>query len=35
MALKERKSKLFSTIMDEDSMLSSSLSAADIRGLFD
>ncbi len=35
MALKERKSQLFSSVMDADSMLNSSLSAADIRGLFE
>ena len=35
MALKERKSQLFSSVMDADSMLDSSLSAADIRGLFE
>ncbi|MGZ4575826.1 MAG: DEAD/DEAH box helicase, partial [Mycobacteriaceae bacterium] len=35
MALKAQKSALFSSVMDEDGMLSSSLSASDIRGLFD
>lgn len=35
MALKAKKSALFSSVMDEDGMLSSSLSASDIRGLFD
>ena len=35
MTLKERKSQLFSSVMDADSMLNSSLSAADIRGLFE
>ncbi len=35
MALKERKSQLFSSVMDADSVPNSSLSAADIRGLFE
>jgi SNF2 family DNA or RNA helicase len=35
MTLKERKSQLFSSVMDADSMLNSGLSAADIRGLFE
>jgi superfamily II DNA or RNA helicase len=35
MALKAKKAKLFSSVMDADSMLSSSLSADDIRGLFE
>ena len=35
MALKERKSQMFSSVMDADSMPNSSLSAADIRGLFE
>lgn len=34
MALKVKKAKLFSSVMDEDSLLSSSLNADDIRGLF-
>ena len=35
MALKERKSQLFSSVMDADRVPNSSLSAADIRGLFE
>ncbi len=35
MALKAKKAKLFSSVMDADSMLSSSLTPEDIRGLFD
>lgn len=35
MALKARKSQLFSSVMNADSMLNSSLSVADIRGLFE
>jgi len=35
MALKERKSQLFSSVMDADSVPNSSLSAADIRGFFE
>ncbi len=35
MALKEKKAKLFSSVMDDDAMFSSALSAADVRGLFE
>ena len=35
MALKEKKAKLFSAVMDDDAMFSSALSAEDVRGLFD
>ena len=35
MALKEKKAKLFSAVMDDDAMFSSALSADDVRGLFD
>ncbi|WP_346927280.1 SNF2-related protein [uncultured Arthrobacter sp.] len=35
MALKERKAKLFTAVLDDDAMFSSALSAEDVRGLFD
>ena len=35
MALKERKAKLFSSVLDDDAMFSSTLTAADVRGLLD
>jgi hypothetical protein len=35
MALKERKAKLFSSVMDDDAVFSSSLTPDDIRGLID
>ena len=35
MALKERKARLFSSVMDDDAMFSSALTADDIRGLLD
>lgn len=35
MALKEKKAKLFSSVMDEDAMFSSAITADDVRGLFD
>ncbi|MCU1545977.1 MAG: hypothetical protein JWP30_1077 [Homoserinimonas sp.] len=35
MALKERKAKLFSSVMDDDAVFSSALTADDIRGLFE
>ncbi|MDJ0429106.1 DEAD/DEAH box helicase, partial [Rhodococcus fascians] len=35
MALKAKKSALFASVMDADSLLSSSLDADDLRGLFE
>ncbi|MET3719159.1 SNF2 family DNA or RNA helicase [Arthrobacter sp. UYEF21] len=35
MALKEKKAKLFTAVLDDDAMFSSALSAEDVRGLFD
>ena len=35
MALKAKKAKLFSAVMDDDAMFSSTLSADDVRGLFE
>lgn len=35
MALKERKSRLFSSVLDDDAMFSSALTAEDIRGLLE
>lgn len=35
MALKEKKARLFSAVMDDDAMFSTALSADDVRGLFD
>lgn len=35
MALKEKKAKLFSAVMDDDAMFSSTLSADDVRSLFE
>jgi SNF2 family DNA or RNA helicase len=35
MALKESKAKLFSSVMDDDAMFSSKLTAEDIRGLLE
>ncbi|MHA7306214.1 DEAD/DEAH box helicase [Arthrobacter sp. TMN-49] len=35
MALKEKKAKLFSSVMDDDAMFSSAITADDVRGLFD
>ncbi|WP_125612591.1 DEAD/DEAH box helicase [Specibacter cremeus] len=35
MALKERKAKLFASVMDDDAMFASALTADDVRGLFD
>ncbi len=35
MALKERKAKLFNSVMDDDAMFSSALTADDIRGLLE
>jgi SNF2 family DNA or RNA helicase len=34
-ALKEKKAKLFTAVLGDDSMFSSALSAEDVRGLFD
>jgi SNF2 family DNA or RNA helicase len=34
MALKERKAKLISSVLEDDAMFSSKLTATDIRGLF-
>ncbi|WP_299167887.1 SNF2-related protein [uncultured Arthrobacter sp.] len=35
MALKEKKAKLFTAVMDDDAMFSSALTASDVRGLFE
>ena len=35
MALKEKKAKLFSAVMDDDAIFSTALTADDIRGLLD
>ncbi|MEO8222579.1 MAG: DEAD/DEAH box helicase [Specibacter sp.] len=35
MALKEKKAKLFSSVMDDDAMFSAAITAEDVRGLFD
>ncbi|MGO2541348.1 MAG: SNF2-related protein [Specibacter sp.] len=35
MALKDKKAKLFSSVMDDDAMFSSAITADDVRGLFD
>ena len=35
MALKEKKAKLFTAVLDDDAMFSSALSAEDVRGLFE
>ncbi len=35
MALKEKKAKLFTSVMDDDAMFSSAITADDVRGLFD
>ncbi|MEO8284049.1 MAG: DEAD/DEAH box helicase, partial [Pseudarthrobacter sp.] len=35
MALKDKKAKLFTAVLDEDAMFASALSADDVRGLFD
>ncbi|MET3164102.1 UNVERIFIED_ORG: superfamily II DNA or RNA helicase [Arthrobacter sp. UYEF10] len=35
MALKEKKAKLFTAVLDDDAMFASALSADDVRGLFD
>jgi superfamily II DNA or RNA helicase len=35
MALKEQKAKLFAAVLDDDAMFSTTLSADDVRGLFD
>jgi SNF2 family DNA or RNA helicase len=35
MALKEQKAKLFSSVMDDDAVFSSALTADDIRALLD
>ncbi|WP_277356984.1 DEAD/DEAH box helicase [Arthrobacter vasquezii] len=35
MALKEKKAKLFTAVMDDDAMFSSALTAGDVRGLFE
>ncbi len=35
MALKEKKAKLFTSVMDDDSMFSSAITSEDVRGLFD
>ncbi|MHA7291572.1 DEAD/DEAH box helicase [Arthrobacter sp. MDT3-24] len=35
MALKERKAKLFTAVLDDDAMFASALTADDVRGLFD
>ncbi|MHA7177970.1 DEAD/DEAH box helicase [Arthrobacter sp. Sr24] len=35
MALKEKKAKLFTSVMDDDAMFSAAITADDVRGLFD
>jgi hypothetical protein len=35
MALKDRKARLFNSVMDDDAMFSSALTAEDIRGLLE
>ncbi|MGY4542812.1 SNF2 family DNA or RNA helicase [Arthrobacter sp. UYNi723] len=35
MALKEKKAKLFTAVLDDDAMFASALTADDVRGLFE
>lgn len=35
MALKEKKAKLFTSVLDDDAMFSAAITADDVRGLFE